>query len=229
MPVDEVMCNDATSLNAGRLWPELGPLPFGDHLGGAVDDLDGRLFVDGVRRDADVGGPPLRVGQRVGWESIQVREDREVDDSQGAVVRRRRPLNEGRRRSGASSPCFRTHSHPHHVGQRRQQIGQPGLAHPVAQVGRVAAVDQEHVGLPDPGDPSLRADGGQRGSGRGHRATPSPGRRSAATWARRLRGRAPMPVRTSGGPTGRLGRPGRGIRRSACREAARAPSGCSGS
>ena len=76
MPVDEVMCNDATSLNAGRLWPELGPLPFGDHLGGAVDDLDGRLFVDGVRRDADVGGPPLRVGQRVGWESLQVREDR---------------------------------------------------------------------------------------------------------------------------------------------------------
>jgi hypothetical protein len=33
----------------------------------------------------------------------------------------------------------------------------------VAQVRRVAAVDQEHVGVPDPGDPSLRADRGQCG------------------------------------------------------------------
>jgi hypothetical protein len=40
-------------------------LPFGDHLDGAVDDLDGRLFVDGVGRDADFGGPPLCVGQGV--------------------------------------------------------------------------------------------------------------------------------------------------------------------
>src|SRR4051812_2186305 len=33
----------------------------------------------------------------------------------------------------------------------------------MAQIGRVAAVDQEHVGLPDPGGPALCADGGQRG------------------------------------------------------------------
>jgi hypothetical protein len=37
------------------------------------------------------------------------------------------------------------------------------IPHPVTQERRVAAVDQEHVGLPDPGDPSLRADGGQCG------------------------------------------------------------------
>ena len=67
--------------NAGRLSPELRPLPFGDHLDGAVDDLDGRLFVDGVGRDADFGGPPLCVSQGVRGESVQVREDREVDDS----------------------------------------------------------------------------------------------------------------------------------------------------
>jgi len=35
-------------------------LPFVDHLDGAVDDLDGGLFVDGVGRDADFGGPRLR-------------------------------------------------------------------------------------------------------------------------------------------------------------------------
>src|SRR5579859_6401627 len=46
-------------------------------------------------------------------------------------------------------------------GSDGKHIGQPGLPHPVAQVRRVAAVDQEHAGLPDPGDPSLRADGGQ--------------------------------------------------------------------
>src|ERR1700754_666196 len=41
----------------GRQSPELRPLAFGDHLDGAMDDLNGRLFVDGVGRDADVGGP----------------------------------------------------------------------------------------------------------------------------------------------------------------------------
>ena len=56
--------------NAGRLCPELRPLPFGDHLDGAVDDLDGRLFVDGVGRDADFGGPPLCVSQGVCRESV---------------------------------------------------------------------------------------------------------------------------------------------------------------
>jgi hypothetical protein len=52
---------DVTS--AGRLGPELRPLPFGDHLDGAVFDLEGRLIVDGVGRDADGGGPPLCVSQ----------------------------------------------------------------------------------------------------------------------------------------------------------------------
>ena len=92
-----------------------------------------------------------------------MREDREVDDSQGAVVRRGRPLHEVRSDPGRHHHASGTHAHPDRVGQRRQQIGQPGLPHPVAQVRRVAAVDEEHVGLPNPGDPSLRADGGQCG------------------------------------------------------------------
>src|ERR1051326_9131950 len=65
-----------------RLSPELCPLPFGNHLDRAVDNLDGRLFVDGVGRDTDFGGPPLRVGRGVGREGVQVREDREFDESQ---------------------------------------------------------------------------------------------------------------------------------------------------
>jgi hypothetical protein len=39
----------------------------------------------------------------------------------------------------------------------------PGLAHPVAQVRRVAAVDQQQVGVPDPWHPALVPDGGQCG------------------------------------------------------------------
>src|SRR5689334_9823650 len=49
----------------GRQLPELPPLPFGDHLDRAVDDLDSRLFVDRVGRDPEAGGPPLRVSHRV--------------------------------------------------------------------------------------------------------------------------------------------------------------------
>jgi len=57
--------NVQDGLNAGRLRLELRPLPFGDHLDGAVDDLDGRLFVDGVGRDADFGRPPLCLSQSI--------------------------------------------------------------------------------------------------------------------------------------------------------------------
>ena len=39
------------------------PLAFGDDLGGAVDDLDGGLIVDRVRRRRNPCRPPLRVGQ----------------------------------------------------------------------------------------------------------------------------------------------------------------------
>jgi len=34
-------------------------MPLRDDLNGAVDHLDGRLVVDGVRRTPDLGGPPL--------------------------------------------------------------------------------------------------------------------------------------------------------------------------
>ena len=96
------------------------------------------------------------------------------------------------------------HSHPDRVGQRRQEAGQPGLVHPVAQVRRITAVDQQDVGLPDPGHPALRADRGQRRQlqqaqrlplQRGHRiprsdtADEAPHGDRAAPWMSPLRGR----------------------------------------
>ena len=53
----------------GVLSAELRPSPFGDYFDGAVDDLDGRLVVDGVGRGANAGGPSLCVDQGVPRES----------------------------------------------------------------------------------------------------------------------------------------------------------------
>src|SRR6476646_2673751 len=74
---------------------ELLPLPLGDDLDVAVVHLDGRLVIDGVGRASDVAGPPLRLRHGVGREDVEVREDREVDDPQGPVVRCGWPLDEG--------------------------------------------------------------------------------------------------------------------------------------
>ena len=67
-------------------------------------------------------------------------------------------------------PDARGHHHaagaqpdPDRLGQRRQEIRQPGLPHPVAQVQGIAAADQQDVGLPDQGDPAFLVDAGQRG------------------------------------------------------------------
>lgn len=56
--------------------PRTSSSPLGDHLDGAIDDRDGRLVVDRVCGDADLGGPPLRVGQGVREKDLEVREDR---------------------------------------------------------------------------------------------------------------------------------------------------------
>ena len=44
-------------------------------------------------------------------------------------------------------------SHPHRLAQRREQVGESGLPHPVAQVEDVTARDEQDVRLPDPRDP----------------------------------------------------------------------------
>ena len=71
---------------------------------------------------------------------VQVREDREVDQAERAVVAGGRPPPD---ELLADARCHhhapRTHADPHRVVERGQQVGQPALSHPVAQVEGVAA------------------------------------------------------------------------------------------
>ena len=48
------------------------------------------------------------------------------------------------------------------VRHRPEQLGQSRLPHPVAQVQGVAAVHEQDVGLPDPRDPAVLVDAGER-------------------------------------------------------------------
>ncbi len=61
-----------------------------------------------------------------------------------------------------SSPRSRSISSPSWKCPSPPRSYQPGLPHPVAQVRRIAAGHQQDVSLPDPGDPPLLADAGQR-------------------------------------------------------------------
>ena len=71
---------------------------------------------------------------------IQVREDREVDEAQRAVAPGGRlPPDEVRPDAGGHHHAPGAQPHVDRLAQRRQEIGQPGLPHPVAQVQGVAA------------------------------------------------------------------------------------------
>lgn len=78
-----------------------------------------------------------------------MREDREIDDPEGAVapVGRRLP-DEVVTDPGSHHHAPSTQPHPDGVLQRRQEVRQPGLPHPVAQVHRSAAAHQQDIGLP---------------------------------------------------------------------------------
>jgi hypothetical protein len=65
---------------------EVPPGALGDHIDGAVCHLDGGVVVDRVRRTGKAGRPHLGVGHQVLGRHAQVREDREVDDPQRAVI-----------------------------------------------------------------------------------------------------------------------------------------------
>ena len=53
---------DPVAGGAGHsLGVDVPPAPLGDDLDGAVDDLDGGLVVDGVRRTSQAGRPPHRL------------------------------------------------------------------------------------------------------------------------------------------------------------------------
>src|ERR1700691_4343521 len=68
------------------------PVPFGDDVDVAVNDLDGGLIVDQVRGIRYRGSPFLRLGHAVLRHGlvVQVRKDREVNDAQRFVAASRR-------------------------------------------------------------------------------------------------------------------------------------------
>jgi hypothetical protein len=63
-------------------------MAFGDDFDGSVNHFDGGLIVDCVRRTSETGRPSIRVGHSIFRHHliVQMREDREVDDSQRAVA-----------------------------------------------------------------------------------------------------------------------------------------------
>src|SRR5262245_8439891 len=96
------------------------PLSLGDDLDSPVGHLDGRLIVDGVRRTPDLGGPPPRLGDGVLRHELvtKVREDREVDDPERAVVPVGRcPLDEVVTDPGGHHHASCTDPHPDRFGQ----------------------------------------------------------------------------------------------------------------
>jgi hypothetical protein len=141
------------------------PMAFGDHFNGSVDHFDGGLVVNRIRRTLELGRPSLSVGHRVFRQHfvIQVREDREVNEPQRFVpTAGRLPANEVL--ADARGHHHASGAQPHPDGlERRQQVRQPGLPHPMAQVQGVTAVDQQHVGLSDPAQPAFRLEAGKRG------------------------------------------------------------------
>jgi hypothetical protein len=89
-----------------------------------------------------------------------VGEAREADDPEGAVVR---AGGQATKDVPSHHHAAGAHAHPDRVGQRRQQVREPGRPHLVAQVRRLVTVDQEDIGGLHPGHPSLGADGRERG------------------------------------------------------------------
>ncbi len=146
-----------STLDRGQVPPDA----LGDDRHRAVDHLDRALVVEGVGGHAQRRHPPVGSLHRV---HPDVRVDREVDDAQGPVAPAvGTPGDERLTDPGGQDHAARAQPDPHGVRQRRQQVGEPGLAHPVGEVGRVTAVDQQRVRLLDPGHPALAGQAGQRG------------------------------------------------------------------
>ena len=140
-------------------------MSLGDDFDGAVGHFESGLVVDRVRRIRDPRRPLFCLGHGIARHVLlrQVRADREVDETQRAVVTGGRfPLDEVLSDTGGHDHAPGAQADPHGA-QRRQEIRQPGLPHPVAQVQHVAAVHQQDVCLFDPGDPAFLVDAGQGG------------------------------------------------------------------
>src|SRR6266508_223669 len=135
-----------------------------DDLAGPVGHCDGGLIVNRVRRHLPAGGPLFCVGHRVLRQVlvIQVRKHRKADHPQRFIATGGRlPPDEVLSDVGGHHDAPGAQSHVDRA-QRRQEVRQSGLPHPVAQIQGIAAIHQQDVRLLDHGDPLLFIDAGQR-------------------------------------------------------------------
>ncbi len=140
-------------------------MPLGDHLNRPVNHFDSCLIVNRVACHRHVGRPLFGVGHGILRQIhvIQVRKHSKVNNPQCTIAPvRRSPADELLPNVGGHHHAARAQSHVDR-GQRRQEIGQPGLPHPIGQVQGVATIHQEHVSLLHSGQPTLLIETGQRG------------------------------------------------------------------
>jgi hypothetical protein len=138
-------------------------VPLGDDFDGAVGHFDGGLIVNRVARHRHVGGPFFCVGHGILRQVlvIQVRKHREINQSQRFIATGGRPpADEVLPDVGGHHHTPGAQSHVDRLMQRRQEVRQSGLAHPVAQIQGIAASHQQGVGLLEHGDPTLLVDAG---------------------------------------------------------------------
>jgi hypothetical protein len=133
---------------------------------GAVGHFD-RCLIIGSRIPARTCRRPLLcVGHGALRQSlvVQVREHRERNQSERSIATGgRSPRDEVLPDVGGHHDAPGAQSHVDRVAQRRQEIRQSRLAHPVAQIQGIAAVHQQDVGLLDHRHPMVLIDAGQRG------------------------------------------------------------------
>ena len=130
------------------------------------DHFDGGLIVNRVPRHRHAGGPFFCVGHGIVRHVlvIQVRKHRKINQSQRFIATGGRlPADEVLPDVGGHHHAPGAQSHIDRLAQRRQEVRQSGLPHPVAQIQGIAATHQQDVGLLDHGDPKLLVDAGQRG------------------------------------------------------------------
>src|SRR5438067_6008002 len=142
--------NTTLTMTPSGLRCEPFPVPLGDDFDGAVGYLDGGLIVNRVRRHRHTGGPFFCVRHGIVRQVlvIQVRKDREIDDAQRFVATGGRlPTDEVVADAGGHHHAPAAQSHPDRLAQRRQEVRQSRLPHPVAQIQGIAARGEQDVSL----------------------------------------------------------------------------------
>ena len=124
---------------------------FRDNFNRPIDHFEGGLIVNRVARHPHPGGSSFRVCQGIVRQHlvIQVRKHRKIDQSQRFIATSgRSPADEVLSDVGGHHHAPSAQSHVNRA-QRRQEVCQSGLPHPVAQIQGVAAIHQQNVRLLD--------------------------------------------------------------------------------